>query len=180
MLENKKGLFKIIRNQKGISITEIIVASAILGVLVFAIMSMKDMVFKMSQGVLQRSSVARIIFAIQEDLVKDVASLPFRNNATFITGKTFDQKAYESSFNDSSAQKACYDKEGQPIPYTTSSLCEFKVSYYRVQEVDRTYATSDAQVPLSRLVMRVTYTDKNTKSPRTVYLSRLKAHVLNF
>lgn len=177
---NRRSLVKILRNRKGVTIVELVVSSAILAILVFAIMSLKQIVFKMSQGVIQRSSNARIIYAIQEELVKEMDSLPFRDNATFITGASFDQAAYEASFNDSSAQQSCYNKEGIEIPVTTESVCEFKVSYYRVQEVDRNYTGDLAKVPLSRLVMRLGYTDKNTNTPRTLYLSRLKAHVIKY
>ena len=170
----------LLRNKKGLSITEIIVATGILGILMFAIISMKSMVFKLSQGVVQRSTTSRVIFTIQEDLVKEMDSLPFRANAGFITGATFDQALYESSFNDASTQKACYDKEGRKIPVTADPICEFRLSYYRVQEVDRNYSGGNATIPLSRLVMRAEFTDKNTKTTRTLYLSRLKTHVLKY
>lgn len=176
-------MFKILRQQKGLALTEVIVASAILATLVYAIMSMKASVFKMSQGVLQRGSVARVIFAIQEDLVKDLDSLPFRTNTQFITGPTFNKTQYEASFDDASAQQACYDKEGRAIPLTTSTKCEFRLSYYRVLEVDRNFMKSASQfepIAMSRLVMRAVFYDSASKAPRTLYLSRLKAHVLNY
>ena len=173
----------ILRQQKGMALAEVIVAAGILAVLVYAIISMKASVFKMSQGVLQRGSAARVIYAIQEDLVKDMDSLPFRANASFITGTSFNQTQYEASFDDASAQQACYDKEGRSIPVTTSSKCEFRVSYYRVQEVDRNYLKSTNKyepIAMSRLVMRTVFFDSASKAPRTLYLSRLKAHVLNY
>lgn len=173
-------LGQMIKNRKGVTIVELVVSSAILAILVFAIMSMKQVVFKMSQGVIQRSSNARIIFAIQEELVKEMDSLPFRLNATFLTGATFDQTAYEASFDDANAQQSCYNKEGIQIPVTTDEVCEFKVSYYRVQEVDRNYTGDLSRIPLSRLVMRLSYMDKNTKTSRTLFLSRLKAHVIKY
>ena len=177
---NRRSLLQIPRNKKGITVVETVVAAAILAILVFAIMSLKQIVFKMSQGVVQRSSNARIIFAIQEELVKEMDSLPFRSNAAFITGASFNQAAYEASFDDTSAQQSCYNKEGIEIPVTNKPVCEFKVSYYRVQEVDRNYTGDLAKIPLSRLVMRLAYIDKNTKTPRTLYLSRLKAHVIRY
>jgi hypothetical protein len=180
MLENKLNPIKHLRNSRGLSLVELIVAAGIMGVLVFAIMSMKTMVFKMSQGVLQRSSNARIIFSIQEELVKEMDSLPFRSDAAFITGPTFDQALYEASFDDTNAQKICYDKEGMQIPFTTDPVCEFNVSYYRVQEVDRNYTGTLSQIPLSRLVMRLNFIDSNTKTARSLYLSRLKAHVIKY
>ena len=173
----------ILRQQKGMALMEVIVASGILAILVYSIISMKASVFKMSQGVLQRGSVARVIFAIQEDLVKDMDSLPFRANAQFLTGTSLNQSQYEASFDDASAQQACYDKEGRSIPLTTSPKCEFRLSYYRVLEVDRNYQKSSGQyepIAMSRLVMRAVFNDSASKSSRTLYLSRLKAHVLNY
>jgi hypothetical protein len=148
------------------------------------VIAMKTSVFKMSQGVLQRSSAMRVIYAIQEDLVKDLDNLPFRSDPTFITGTTFNQTKYESSFDDEESQQACYDKDGIPMEYTTEPRCAFRLSYYRVLEVDRNYTGAAAgtfsDIPLSRLVMRAIYIDSGTKTSRTLYLSRLKTHVLHY
>lgn len=178
---------RIFKSQSGFSILEVILAFSILGVTIAAVISFQSSVYKQSQSVLQRSSLLRVVFSIQEDLVKDMDTLPFRKNAAFFQNAVFDQTAYWASFDDAEAQQACFDKEGHAIALTNDPVCEIRLSYYRVQEMDRNYqsnpvvaGTSFNYLPLSRLVMRVKFTDKATKSERVYYLSRLKTHVLPY
>ncbi|WP_415061554.1 type IV pilus modification PilV family protein [Bdellovibrio sp.] len=178
------GIFK---TQKGISILEVVIALAIFGITVAAIISFQANVYKQSRSILQRSSLIRVVYSVQEDLLKDLESLPFRKNAKFIQGAVFDQAAYQASFDDDQSTQACFDKEGQPIPLTNEPVCEIRLSYYRVQEMDRNYdgnpavaGTSFNYVPMSRLLMRIKFLDKSTNSEKVYYLSRLKAHVLSF
>lgn len=176
-----------LKTQSGFTIIEGVLAFAILGVTVAAIISFQSSVFKQSQSILQRSSFVRVVFSLQEDLIKDLDNLPFRKNAAFIQGTVFDQAAYQASFDDSESQQACYDKDGNAISVTNDPICEIRLSYYRIQELDRNYqgnpvviGTSFQYLPMSRLVMRVKFLDKATKTERIYYLSRLKTHVIPY
>lgn len=179
-----RGLLK---TQNGFSILEVVLAFAILGISTAAIISFQSSVYKQTQSVLQRSSLVRVIFSIQEDLMKDLENLPFRKNAGFIQGANFDQAGFQASFDDGESQQACFDKDGHAIALTADPVCEIRLSYYRVQELDRNYqgnpvvsGTSFEYIPMSRLAMRVKLKDKATNSDRVYYFSTLKTHVVPF
>lgn len=178
---------KLIRNQNGFSILEVVLAAAILGLTVAAVISFQSGILKQSQVILQRSSLVRVVYSVQEDLMKEIENLPFRKNANFFNGTTFDQAAYEASFDDKEAHQACFDSEGRPLKSISAPNCAIRLSFYRLQEVDRNYqgmvavaGTSFNYVPMSRLFIRVKILDSSNNTERMYYFSRLKTHVLPY
>lgn len=179
--------FTAINNQNGFSIIEVILAAAILGLTVAAVISFQSGILKQSQSILQRSSVIRVVYSIQEDIMKDIDNLPFRKNAIFFNGAKFDQDTYEKSFDDDEAQQACFDYEGHALNSTSNENCAIRVSYYRAQKMDRNFAgsvayagTSFGYVPISRVFIRIKLFDNALNTEKVYYFSRLKTHVISY
>lgn len=175
------------KKKNGFSILEVVLAAAILGLTIAAVISFQSGILKQSQSIFQRSSLLRVIYSVQEDLMKDIENLPLRKDTIFFNSTKFNQSAYEASFDDSEAQQACYDSEGRAIKFTTDPSCTIRVSFYRLQEVDRNFqgmvaaaGTSFENVPISRLLLRVKTLDRATNTERVYYFSRLKTHVLPY
>jgi len=173
-----------LRPQNGVSLTEVLVALAVLGVTLGGVTTLQFFSLRQAQSIYQRSDLIKSIQAIEMDLVKEMESLAYRPDSHFISGLSFDSAALKASFDDAHANQICFSPLGLRVSLNDIT-CEVKVSYYKVKEEDRLYS-SDASLansnfksaPLSRLLYRATFFDKGVNQSRVYYFSRLKTHVL--
>ena len=138
-------------------------------------------------SIIQKSPIYRVLFFAQHELINKLEQIPYRKNAEFIQSSQPDSAVFQASFDDEEAFKLCFDKDGNTLPTVEDPLCEIKLNYYRVHEVDRIFegedkieGTSFNYIPASRLFMRARYPDKTTGDEKVLYFSRLKSDLLQF
>lgn len=143
----------LMRNEKGFSLVEILVANAIL---IIAIMAIQTVVLHVNtQGirVAQRSRLQKIGRTVINQLTETARKYPAVSRDA-----RFDDPNFTAFDDPNIAEQTCYTEEGGST-LLTSPDCLFRVSYYQVQMVNLTFtAGSDLRpMPLYRLYIRFTY-----------------------
>lgn len=143
----------LIKNQKGLSLVEILVANAIL---VIAIMAIQSVVLHVnSQGirVAQRSRLQKIGRTVVNQLTESARKFPPAPRDS-----RFDDPNFTAFDDPNIAEQTCYTEEGG-MTSVGGPDCLFRVSYYQIQMHNMTFAAgSDLRpMPLYRLYIRFTY-----------------------
>jgi prepilin-type N-terminal cleavage/methylation domain-containing protein len=140
-------------NQKGFTLVEILVASAIL---IFAIMAIQTVILHVTtEGVRvnQRSRLEKVARAVIYELTENARKYP-----AAARDARFDDPNFQAFDDNSIADQSCYTEEGGSTS-TSSPDCLFRVSSYKIQMANSTFAAgSDLRpMPLYRLFIRFTY-----------------------
>lgn len=175
---------KSLRPQSGVTLIEVLIALAVLGITVGGITTLQNFSLRQTQSIYQRSDFIKTLESIEIDLVQEMDSIAYRDNSEFVSGVDFDSKELKATFDAADVSQICFSLRGFRVELADPS-CEILVSYYKVREEDRLYSSdkklagsSFMSAPISRLLYRVTFKDKGLNQARVYYFSRLKSHVL--
>lgn len=143
----------VIKNEKGLSLVEILVANAILIIAVMAIQSVVLHVNTQGIRVAQRSRLQKIGRTVINQLTENARKYPAASRDA-----RFDDPNFTAFDDPNIAEQTCYTEEGGQTTLNGAD-CLFKVSYYQIQMVNMSFtAGSDLRpMPLYRLYIRFTY-----------------------
>lgn len=139
--------------QKGFTLVEILIASALLVVAIMAIQAVILHVTTEGIRVNQRSRLEKVARAVIYQLTENARKYP-----AVARDARFDDPNFQAFDDNSVADQSCYTEEGGSTS-TSSPDCLFRVSSYKIQMVNSTFAPgSDLRpMPLYRLFIRFTY-----------------------
>ncbi|MCS6837206.1 MAG: hypothetical protein NZ480_00015 [Bdellovibrionaceae bacterium] len=170
---------------RGLTIVETMVAIGIVGITAVAMMYLNNYLEEQTEEILQKAEILKILSLIDYDIYQEMDFIPYRSDdgIAYIYSMDLDFVKLKDSFKSKGVFSRCYSMMGQRVALS-SSECEFVVEYYKIPEIDRLYGVEPNGefnvTGASRLVYRITFTEKVTKKQIVQYYSRLKANVLSF
>lgn len=171
-----------LRGRSGLALMEVVVASAVLGILVMGWMTFEANSQREIQQSVTRSKVQKVLLIIQSDILRDDRFMPARDVIPEIDNVVPTTEAIEASFTEAAEKYVghrCYDDGGVDVPCADPRKY-FETSFYKIRVRDRGYpAESDlSRLPLSRINIRVKYrerghADNEGPQEKIRYFSRL-------
>lgn len=160
------------RCQRGFTLVEIVVGSAILSVSVLICFSIITVVTEEYKKLSHRAQASQLVKSFLANLSSEV-----RNDPAQVVGP----QAYDPSFDPLSSAAnttlTCFDRTGLRVALDNAA-CFYRITYIVLQIMDsRMLSTSDlAPLPLKRIFMRIDYTENEIA--KSVRLSQLLTPVL--
>ncbi len=171
-------------NKKGITLIEVLIASAILSVALVAYMLFSNFVLKSTKRTIESSSMLKALSAIEKNILNDTPFLPPQDG--------LEDSGGVAGFEDSSGtvrafvSERCYDTTGTVLANCTSFASDvgkaFRVEFFKERVRDRSL---DAQsplnhIPLSRVRFRVFYKRERSVVADARYFARLETGILRY
>lgn len=164
------------RDARGMGLLEALLASAILGGLVYFATSVTVNINVAEKGIERRSSFGKIARSLVQEIVSRQANQPgFARTGAFLDP---DYKPFDDV---NVATQTCFSVDGSQVDLTAAN-CSIKASYYRLQMADGRFpAASDlAKIPLYRIYMRFSYFEDEGGKPtaKEFYISQFMTPTL--
>jgi len=168
-------------SQAGVSIIELLISIAILGVFMLIFVGFQTETMKRFSNVTTDTGENAIMRLIQEEVLKDERYIVPQSSLGALEAATLSDAALASSFASASTEVRCYSKNGvRVIAVTAENPCSYRVTYYRVAVKDRRYPAGSiyAKVPISRMNFKIEFVKE--KKNEVVYISKLLTNVLPY
>lgn len=186
-----------IRNEKGFTLIEALIGSLILGMIILVWSSLEVFTSQVVKKASDFSIGQKVILSIVNDVLTSEKGLPPIEPPSTLKKFKLTRTDLESAFRDLEAssllRKICYDQKSNLITESAKLKdCYYNVAYLKYRLDDQNYETNREmqQIPLSRMLIRMTYLDPdhapnfqpNSKDKRelTRYLTRLVSNVAEF
>lgn len=177
------------RGQAGYSVVEIVIGMAVLAVLSLGWMTFDVTIQRELQRSLKTSKAQKVFLIIQSDILRADRFMASREpipelEVTGLSPEAWTQVMASSFLNKEFVTERCYMDGGAPTEKPED--CRYKVAFYKVRQRDLGYekGSSLSSIPLSRVNMRVTYTELDPRTNLPVekirYFSRLTAQVATY
>lgn len=163
----------ILLNRRGLSIVEMMVASALLCIVAFSIQTVVTNLIKGGAKVEQRVSLQKIVRSLIYQISTKEQNLP-----GVIPDSRFSSASFDPYSDPTIVSETCFSKSGDELP--TSDLdCFYKVKYYRLQIVDTKFKTGSdlGRLPLVRLQIKISYVEN--KLPKDLFVSQFMTSFLS-
>ena len=179
------------RRARGVSLLELLIALTILVIIVGALPRLQSTVIKGTRCALDISSIARALYVVQSDIVRDDRFLPPQE---FPDAANPDDPSTLDAFLDDTniSARRCYSRLGVEVPAdatypncTTNPAAYFRITYAKFRQPDVSFFENSAnpqarrdssfnRIPLSHYRMRVEYYPDGTGQPqKRIFASRL-------
>jgi hypothetical protein len=164
---------KIIGNNRGLSIVEMLVASVLLVIVAFGVQTVVTGLIKGGTKVEQKVSLQKIV----RSLIYQISTRQ-QNQPGVIPDARFANSSFDPYADPEISTQTCYNKSGIEVGIADIG-CFYTVRYFRLQILDTKFsATSDvAKIPLTRLQIKISYVDG--KENKNLYLSQFQTSFLS-
>lgn len=164
---------KIIGNNRGLSIVEMLVASVLLVIVAFGVQTVVTGLIKGGTKIEQKVSLQKIV----RSLIYQISTKQ-QNQPGVIPDARFANAGFDPYADPEIGTQTCYNKTGVEVQLTDID-CFYTVRYFRVQVLDTKFsANSDvAKIPLTRLQIKISYVDNKEK--KNLFLSQFQTSFLS-
>lgn len=164
---------KFLLNHKGLSIIEMLVASALLGVVALAIHTVVANLIRGGARVEQKVSLQKIVRSLIYQVSTREQNLP-----GVIPDSRFSNPAFDPYNDPTIANETCFTRTGEEGS-SNSPDCFYKIKYFRLQIIDTKFKQGSdlGRLPLVRLQVKISYTEN--RKPKDIYVSQFLTSYLS-
>lgn len=164
---------KIIGNNHGLSIVEMLVASVLLVIVAFGTQTIVTNLIKSGTKVEQKVSLQKIV----RSLIYQIATKE-QNTPGVIPDSRFANPSFDPYADPEIGSHSCYNRNGVEVQLADQD-CFYNIRYFRIQVLDTKFAAGSdvGKIPLTRLQIKISYIDG--KENKDLFISQFISSYLS-